>query len=167
MIYQKGGQGATGSNLAYWQDFEYMFIFTKGKIKTFNPIIDRKNKTLPGLRYKHQGHRYTNGEKKGKRIITLKEQGKRFNIWRYHVSTSKTAHSAVFPEQLAEDHIITWSNEGDLILDPMCGSGTTCEMARLNNRDYIGIDMSSKYCIDARGRLKKIPVRLDAFSDSQ
>jgi len=145
MIYAKGGQGATGSTLAYWQDFEYMFVFTKGKISTFNPIEDRKNKTKPREKEESQGHRFINGETKGKRIIKRKEFGRRFNIWKYHESGTRINHPAVFPEQLAQDHIISWSNEKDIILDPMCGSGTTCKMAWLNKRNFIGIDISEEY----------------------
>lgn len=163
MIYAKGGQGATGSSLGYWQDFEYMFVFTKGKIKTFNPIADRKNKTPSRNAIEYQGHRDKNDIPKGPRLIQRKKYGKRFNIWTYHEKATRTAHPAVFPEQLANDHIISWSNEGDLILDPMCGSGTTSKMARLTKRDYIGIDISEKYCEIARKRLQKIPVRLDMF----
>ena len=60
----------------------------------------------------------------------------------------KSIHNAPFPEQLANDHIISWSNEGDIILDPMCGSGTTCKMAYLNKRNFIGIDISEEYIND-------------------
>jgi site-specific DNA-methyltransferase (adenine-specific) len=69
-------------------------------------------------------------------------------------------HPAIFPEQLAQDHILSWSNEDDLILDPMCGSGTTCKMAKLNNRKYIGIDVSKDYVDISRNRIKKIPIPL-------
>jgi site-specific DNA-methyltransferase (adenine-specific) len=73
---------------------------------------------------------------------------------------NKLNHPAKFPEQLAQDHILSWSNENDVILDPMCGSGTTCKMAKLNNRKYIGIDSSKEYCEIARKRVKKIPIPL-------
>jgi len=156
MIYSKGGQGATGSNLAYWQEFEYMFVFSKGKLETFNPIGDRKNKVKPRKKLESQGHRHNTGETKGKRVIERKEYGKRFNIWQYHESGTRTNHPAVFPEQLANDHIISWSNEGDTVLDPMCGSGTTLKMAKKLGRNYIGIDCSEEYCQIAEKRIKEI-----------
>jgi len=153
MIYRKGGQGATGSNLAYWQDFEYMFVLSKGKAKCFNPIEDRKNKTKPRKKLESQGHRHKNGDIKSKRIITRKEYGKRFNVWEYHEAGTRLAHPAVFPEKLAEDHILSWSNEGDTVLDPMAGSGTTLKMAKKNNRNYIGIEISEEYCRIAEDRV--------------
>ena len=74
------------------------------------------------------------------------------NIWSYSVGLNNSTsdkiafkHPAIFPDQLAEDHILSWSNEGDIIPDPMCGSGTTCKMAYLNNRKFIGVDMSEEY----------------------
>ena len=90
------------------------------------------------------------GSKKGAKI---KQFGIRWNIWKYttgngHSASDKYAHQhpAIFPEYLARDHIISWSNPGDLVLDPMCGSGTTLKMAKQTGRDYIGIDTSEKYC---------------------
>jgi site-specific DNA-methyltransferase (adenine-specific) len=153
MIYSKGGQGATGSNNCYWQDFEYMFIFTKGKIKIFNPIKDRENKVTPRERIESQGHRYKNGDVKEKRAIKRNQFGKRFNIWKYHESGTRLNHPAIFPEQLANDHILSWSNEGDLVFDPFMGSGTTAKMAKLNNRNYIGFETSQEYCDIAEERL--------------
>ena len=90
----------------------------------------------------------------------LKKEKTRTNIWPYAVGMHGTTsdkiafqHPAVFPEKLAEDHILSWSNEGDLVFDPMCGSGTTCKMAMLNNRNWIGIDMSQEYINIAQERL--------------
>jgi DNA modification methylase len=154
MIYSKGGQGATGSNFSYWQDFEYMFIFTKNKINTFNPINDRKNKVSPRIKKESQGHR-RGDEKKGKRIIHRKAYGKRFNIWQYHESFTRIDHPAVFPESLANDHIISWSNPGDTVLDCFMGSGTTGKMAVLNHREFIGIEKDIKYFELSEKRIEK------------
>ena len=130
----------------YEQQFEFMFVFSKGKPKTFNPI---KVKT------KSAGKEYswkdTNdyGEKSAKRsrdeISVVKSEKNMFNIWFMSVASSKFTNSAPFPEKLAEDHILSWSNEGDTILDPMAGSGTTLKMAKKNNRNYIGIEISQEY----------------------
>jgi DNA modification methylase len=93
---------------------------------------------------------------KGKdRIVERKPFGKRNNIWRFDTQKN-TEHPAPFPEQLANDHIISWSNENDLIYDPFMGSGTTAKMAMLNNRKYIGSEISDKYCDMATNRIKKI-----------
>ena len=145
MIYRKGGQGATGSNLCYWQDFEYMFIFSKGRPTSINFICDRKNAVLPRSRVESQGHRHKNGEKKSSRVIERKEYGRRMNVWKYHESGTRTEHPAVFPMKLAHDHIISWSNEGDTVLDPMMGSGTTGKMAKRLNRNFIGIEKDPEY----------------------
>jgi DNA modification methylase len=156
MIWNKGGFSAVGSlKTRYAPVFEYMFILTKGKIKTFNPIKDRENKHAGVLISKTK--RLWDGEiKKGKSYVS-NEFGQRFNIWEQFPQRQKgKCHPAPFPEQLANDHIISWSNEGDIVLDPMCGSGTTCKMALLNNRKYIGIDISEEYCEMARKRIKEI-----------
>ncbi len=65
-------------------------------------------------------------------------------------------HPAIFPESLAEDHILSWTNEGDLILDPMCGSGTTLKMSKLNNRNYVGIDIDEQYCELSKKRVENV-----------
>jgi site-specific DNA-methyltransferase (adenine-specific) len=153
MIYQKGGSGATGSNNAYWQDFEYMFVFSKGKIKTFNPIKDRENKVKPSCKIESQGHRYQDGQTKPKRLIKRAEFGKRFNIWKYHESGTRNKHPAVFPVQLVSDHIISWSNVGDLVYDPFMGSGTTAKMAILNHRNFIGSEIPQECCNIAQERI--------------
>jgi len=154
MIYSKGGQGATGSNLAYWQDFEYMFVFSKERPKSINLIEDRRNKVPPRKKLESQGHRHKNGDSKGKRIIERKEFGRRFNIWKYHESRTRTKHPAKFPDDLAADHIISWSNSEDLIYDPMAGSGTTLAMAKKNNRNWIGSEISKEYCELAKNRIE-------------
>jgi DNA modification methylase len=142
----------------YHQVFEYMFIFAKGKPKSLNFIYDRKNLYI-GVRgasgRKRDGSRNT-----GKSKVT-QEYGKRFNVWNYpigggHCTNDKIAyqHPAIFPEQLAADHIISWSNPGDIVLDPMCGSGTTCKMALKLGRRFIGIDIAEEYCEIARKRVE-------------
>lgn len=142
MIWEKTGQGAVGSNYCYWQNFEYMFVFSKGRPKSFNPICDRENK-ITG-RQTTSGGRNKEGVSTYKREIIAQPLGRRFNNWRINQET-KQEHPAPFPEKLAEDHILSWSNEGDTVLDPMAGSGTTLKMAKKNNRNYIGIEISQEY----------------------
>jgi site-specific DNA-methyltransferase (adenine-specific) len=138
-----------------------MFIFSKGKPKSINLIKDRKNKwTKP---WGKQTRRQKNGELIEKETPKdFEEFGYRFNIWEYNVgkgfsTKDKIAfkHPATFPEKLAEDHIISWSNEGDIVLDPMCGSGTTLKMALKNNRRFLGIEISKEYYDIAKERIDK------------
>jgi DNA modification methylase len=136
----------------YHQVFEYMFIFSKNKLKSFNPIFDRKNK--------HTGEmvastvRESNGSLTYRSKKLINEYGKRFNIWHQTVVKQKgEVHPAPFPEQLAHDHIISWSNEGDTIFDPMMGSGTTGKMAMMLNRNFIGIEKVPEYFEIAKKRI--------------
>ena len=145
MIYSKTGM-KNPSNNRYHQTFEYMFIFSKGKLKTFNPIKDRKNKYVGIYGGEHS---------------LRKEYGMRFNVWKYanggnNSSKDKIAfsHPAVFPEQLANDHILSWSNENDIVFDPFMGSGTTGKMALLNNREFIGIEKVDEYFEIAKERIE-------------
>mgnify|MGYP003678848411 CR=1 FL=1 len=155
MIFKKLGSSSMPNPNRYSQEFEYMFILSKGSPKTVNKIKDKKNKTAGDV-YKH---RYRNKET-GKMVYRedtaiTPEYGFRFNVWEYSLGTSKGIghHPAVFPEKLAHDHIVSWSNQGDLVLDPFVGSGTTCKMAKQLNRDYIGIDISSEYINIANDRV--------------
>jgi len=148
MIWKKPNFSNPSSN-RYHQIFEYMFIFSKGKPKTFNPIKDKKNKYLTCVG--RNTMRKPDGE-----LIEIKkgigsEFGMRTNVWNMNtvgqeMMCKTPPHPAMFPKKLAEDHIISWSNEGDIVLDPMAGSGTTLKMAKINNRNYIGIEISSEYC---------------------
>ena len=158
MIWKKQSFTDTGSlRVRYGGVFEYMFILSKENIKTFNPIKDRKNK-LPG-RKKHGTVRQKDGSLKPMSSIGKKigEYGQRFNVWNINteVSNLKRKHPAQFPEQIAGDHIKSWSNEKDIVLDIFNGSGTTTKMAYLLNRKYIGIDISKEYCEIARQRLRQ------------
>jgi DNA modification methylase len=160
MIYEKNGAGAVGSNKCYLQNFEYMFVFSKGKIKTFNLIYDRENKVVGRMKTNANRNKFTADTGRKYREITTKKMGRRFNIWKYEQTQGHDAyskkHPAPFPETLAADHIISWSNEGDLVLDPFMGSGTTAKMALLNGRNYIGIDISEEYCKIARQRVEDV-----------
>ena len=155
MIWEKPTFTATGAlKVRYAQVFEYMFIFVKGKIKTFNPIKDRENK-LYGDKM-HGTVRQKDGStkdiaNKGKPYAKF---GQRFNVWRINTDCSRHEHPAQFPEQLAHDHIISWSNENDTILDPFMGSGTTGKMCKVLNRNFIGIELDTDYFKIAQDRIK-------------
>jgi len=160
MIYAKNNPMPIQHN-RYQPCFEYMFVFSKGKPKNFNKLTEpckNAGKKTGGP------HRDVDGKMKhktgaGKPIKDTKIKG---NIWFYDVGSYKTTkdiyaykHPAMFPEQLAQDHIISWSNEGDLVLDPFMGSGTTAKMALLNNRNFIGFEISKEYCEIANERISK------------
>jgi len=147
MIYRKKNTPFMRSN-GYTNCFEFMFIFSKGKPKTFNPL---KTKTVRSGVEKLVANKKADGVN-NKVIGKLKKEKTLTNIWDYAVGLGGTTndriafqHTAVFPEKLAQDHILSWSNEGDVVFDPMCGSGTTCKMARLNNRAYLGMEISQEY----------------------
>ena len=159
MIYQKKGAGAVGSNKCYIQNFEYMFIFSKGKIKSTNLICDRENKKQ--CTTKTNGSRNNNNAETGRkyRTITTKKLGRRFNIWEIEQRNNQDKyhklHPAPFPENLARDHIISWSNKGDTVFDPFLGSGTTGKMAKNLNRNFIGIELDASYFEIAKERINK------------
>lgn len=152
MIYQKA-QACFGSNKCYFQSFEYMFVFSKGVPRSINLIYDRENKRT-GIQSISESGSNADGQRGEKVFIRLKKYGRRKNIWEFGVGGGVTGHPAVMPEKLARDHIISWSNVGDIVFDPMCGSGTTCVAAKKLRRKYIGVDTSKKYCEMTRERLK-------------
>ena len=153
MIWIKDGGGAVGSNKCYTQNFEYMFVFSKGMPKTIHLIYDKPNKSF-GQDKSGVGRRKATGAHKIEQRKPSKEFSRRNNWW-YIPPQKGVGHPAVFPEQLANDHIITWSNEGDIVLDPFSGSGTTHKMALLNNRRFIGFEVSQEYVDIETQRLKE------------
>lgn len=157
MIYKKTGGGARGSNLCYWQNFEYMFVFSKGRPKAINLICDKVNVT-GGKRNSGVNGRGKNGEQRFKKVTTTQKIGRRENVWSIpagnNTSDDKTSHPAVFPESLASDHIISWSNEGDVVYDPFAGSGTTAKMSIKNKRRWVASEMSKEYCEIIAERIK-------------
>lgn len=159
MIYAKNNPIPTGGN-RYGQQFEYMFVFSKGKPKTFNPLKEPcvkagQNKTISTRRQDGTRDDY-------KENIVAKER-KKNNIWFYSIGNYCTTkdkiafqHPAIFPEKLAEDHILSWSNEGDTVLDIFMGSGTTAKMSILNKRNYIGFELSKEYCDISEERISML-----------
>ncbi len=164
MIYQKQNTPFMRSN-AYTNCYEFMFILSKGKPKTFNPLkVPTKRHGLE-MAVANKGADGINR----KVPVELKKEKTRTNIWSYAVglggSTSdKIAfeHPAIFPERLAEDQILSWTNIDDIVFDPMCGSGTTCKMALINGRKWLGVDISKEYIDIARKRISLVNKRLCA-----
>lgn len=137
----------------YYDVFEYMFIFSKGKPKTLNLIKDRKNKSF-GSKSKKETRSCKEDRSYKDGFRTVKEFSRRFNVWDISRGINKTSHPAVFPYKLALDHIITWSDEGDLVYDPFIGSGTTAVACEDTKRLWIGSEISKEYCEITNGRLK-------------
>ena len=167
MIYHR--RSPFPPNVRYWQEFEYMFVLSKGKPKTFNPLMQPKQKSTME-RQKHNFFSFERGRDGEQK--TLSEAGRarmrkasketmrvRSNIWEYAVggcsSSDKIAfgHPAIFPEELARDHILSWTEPGDIVLDPMAGAGTVAKMSILTGRRYIAFDVVKEYCELARQRL--------------
>ena len=158
MIWNKQEFSAVGAlKTRYAPVFEYMFIFTKGKLNIFNPIKDRINKSFG--RTKSGTVRQKDGTTKPQSSLgkAIAKYGQRHNIWNMNAEKSnlKRVHPAVFPEQLANDHIVSWSNPGDTVLDPMMGSGTTGKAAKILDRKFIGIEKEKEYFEIAKERINQ------------
>jgi len=161
MIFNRNGQYPDPKR--YNADFEYMFILSKNRPNTINLIRDKANATFGR---KISG---TDRQKNGQLIPvaglgqSISELGIRSNIWRYSTGFGGTTNDkeafeqpAIFPESLAADHVTSWSDPEMIILDPFCGSGTTCKMAHILDRRYIGVDISENYCNLARRRVANV-----------
>lgn len=157
MIYEKNNPVPQADKSRYTQSFEFMFVLSKGKPKTVNRIMTE----CQHIGKVHFGKNKINDENCDRRIDRAVKPTKPLkNIWRYNVGINQSSKDniasgvpAIFPEQLAQDHIITWSNEGDVVLDCFIGSGTTAKMAILNNRKYIGFEICKEYYEIAKKRI--------------
>ena len=165
MIYHKNSLPMNHNR--YEQDFKYMFILSKGKPNTFNPI--RIPCKYPEKETARQHSYFSETDEKMRKARSGKKRkpvGKdkiKGNIWYFSTGKNHSTqdniafkHPAVFPEALANDHIISWSNENDIVFDPFMGSGTTAKMAMLNNRKFIGCELSENYCEIIRERLENV-----------
>lgn len=166
MIWCKDGGGAVGSNLCYTQNFEYMFVLSKGKPKAVNLIYDKESKTYTGIKRTVRESR--GGNDNGDRGMStfMRREVSRRNNWWYLCPQAQDGsgwHPAVFPEKLARDHIYTWSNEGDLVYDPFMGSGTTGKMAIDLKRHFIGSEISAEYAEKASKRIWNVQAQLTLF----
>ena len=146
MIYQIAGTGAKGSNLAYWQEWEYCFVLSKGRPESVNRIRDVQNARAGAVCTK--GRIAADGTEKDTKRRVVPETSVRGNVWRYQAGNNgddNSGHPAVFPQRLALDHIASWSNKGDIVLDPFMGSGTTAKAAQELGRHYIGFEINPEY----------------------
>ena len=131
-----------------------MFVFSKGVPKSINLIYDKPNQSF-GQDKSGVGRRKIDGEKKIEQRKPAKEFSRRNNWWYIPPQKGKD-HPAVFPEQLANDHIVSWSNENDIVFDPFIGSGTTAKMSIINNRKWLGCEISQEYCDITKQRLNDL-----------
>lgn len=154
MIWQKKNPIPLNHN-RYEQCFEYMFILSKDKPKTFNPI--RVPCTTVGFTSRKRSNKESGSAVRNRDVITERRKDKiKKNIWDCTVSNTKFNHPAIFPLNLIEDHIISWSNENDIILDPFMGSGTTGVACKKLNRNFIGVEIVDKYFDIACERIKEV-----------
>ncbi|MCL1863429.1 MAG: site-specific DNA-methyltransferase [Defluviitaleaceae bacterium] len=161
IIYEKSGTGPPHKG-RYFNAFEYMFVFSKSKPKTVNLLRDKPNKWAGASTFGNVTRREKDGSLTSKGKKTIADMGIRTNIWKYNNGKGFAAkdaiahdHPAIFPEKLASDHILSWSNEGDVILDPFAGSGTTGKIAKQLRRKWLCIEINKDYCDIAEARIKE------------
>ena len=170
MIYQKTGTPFPQKD-RYNQTFEYMFVFSKGKPNTFNPIM-KKNATAGAVRHSRK-FRTADGEMKpGFNGKPINEYGIENNIWLIKNGINKSTkdlvafeHPAIFPEELALKHVISWTKKGDLIYDPFMGSGTTAKISIQLGRNWVGSELDSGYCDICNRRLSTISTQTLLFEE--
>lgn len=162
MIYEKQNPKPSFDKTRYRQAFEYMFVLTKGTPRSFNPIV-KYDATKSLVVRSSFSERRKDGSLDNHHVFYDGKRVRLNNIWKYKVGLHQSSkdiisfkHPAIFPEELARDHIISWSNENDTILDPFLGSGTVSKMAEILNRNSIGIDISPDYCEDSYNRLLSV-----------
>lgn len=148
MIYAKQNYVPLTHN-RYEQQFEYMFVLSKGKPATFRGQRTQSKGVLGGSTW-YETDGTTRAAHRDSRPSTDKLKP---NIWTYAIGSTRCGHPAVFPEQLAADHIASWSNPGDTVLDPFMGSGTTGKMALQAAREFVGIEISAEYIEIAKARI--------------
>ena len=143
MIWEKTNPMPQVKQPRYNQVFEYMFVFSKGSPKTFNPImVDCK---CANRYYDSTCKQISKDNVREHKEFKINDQKVDSNIWKISIAQNKTEHPAVFPIEIPDRHIVTWTNEGDTVLDPFLGSGTTGVSAILHNRKFIGIEVEQKY----------------------
>ena len=151
----------------YEQAWEFMFVFSLGTPKTWNGMTE-KSITAGTMRHRGQGEKISddirNGSDKDFGVYSeVKNDKVRGNIWRYtKAGEDKTDHPAMYPQKLAGDHIATWSNPGDLVLDPFSGSGTTAKAAKELGRRFLGLEINQEYCAIAERRIAQQVLELEA-----
>ncbi len=159
VIYKRHGKPGAWWKQRFRVDHEYILMFFKGERPK---IFHKEHLMVPS---KHAGKVYsgtcrlTDGTFKKIDSATVNPTKCRGTVWEYSTSSTegnrlKLQHPATFPDKLASDLILCFSEPNDIVLDPMCGSGTTCVQAKLSNRQFVGIEISEEYCEIAKQRLE-------------
>lgn len=171
MIYVRNNPPPTGNMALYRRATNYTFVLFKGRPKTINLIRD-----LPVVNHNKSEttrKRYPDGTWKQTEVIHNGEFKVRTNVWGYNVGGGLStkdeeayAHPSTFPEAFAKDHILSWSNEGDIVYDPFMGSGTTAKIATIHKRKCIGSEISKEYYDLAIQRLVKYKNPIDAYLET-
>ena len=161
MIWHKPNAMPQVDKSRFCQSHEYMFVWSKGKPKTAKPIT-APTKNGGKVMWRGDGNA-ENINKRGANVVALERIA--FNVVSIPVGTeSNNGHPAVFPLRLAEVHILSWSNPGDTVFDPFMGSGTTGKMAKLLNRNFIGIELDPTYFDIACKRIEDAQCQVRAGS---
>lgn len=174
MIYQKLGFASPSHN-RYHQVFEYVYVLSKGEPRTFNPLVDRKNKWVGKGHFGRNMARQANGTMTERRQNDIEETGMRFNVWLGKTAAQENVckslpHPAMMPYWLARDLTLSWTRPADIVLDPFMGSGTTGVACIKTNRRFIGIEISEEYCAIALKRIKEAmaqPMLISTESEQQ
>ena len=144
----------------YQHSYEFMFVFSKGFPKTFNPIL--VNCSCAGKQLS-SGKVASKNKKRKSKSITVNEQKIASDIWEFPICHNDTNHPAVFPLELPLLHIKSWTNENDTVLDPFMGSGTTGIACKMLNRNFIGIELDENYFKTAKERIERYSVNKKLF----
>ena len=172
-IYQKQGKDGAWWSKRFRVDHEYMPIFVKGESPRH---FDKEHIKIPskhaGKTMKGGANRDKNGVTQPSSIIKINNKKCIGTIWNCVNGGDKVVlkreHPATFPDKIPYNFISTFTKQGDLVLDPMVGSGSTAITAHILNRDYIGIDISSDYCKLARKRIQLLQTNMiDGFKNEK
>lgn len=140
---------------------EYIFLLTKNARYFFDhEAIKEEATTEPVARDKNaEGYQadYAKGERfsAGERVYGADGKRNKRDVWSVAVRPYKEAHFATFPRELIEPCILAGSKEGDIVLDPFSGSGTTGDVALTKGRHYIGLELNPDYAELSRKRLEE------------
>lgn len=143
MIWEKLNPLPVVKQPRYNPVFEYMFVFSKGTPKTFNPLMEPCK--CAGQKYDSTCKNMGGENGRTHKTFNINKEKVMGNVWHIAVAQNKTEHPAVFPIEIPLRHIKSWTNEGDIVLDPFMGSGTTALAALQLNRKFIGIEMNEEY----------------------
>lgn len=162
MIWEKPSPQAPTEG-RYYDVFEYMFILCKGKKPSrLNFICDHVNVSA-GHTSARETRSCAEDRKPTGKVRIIKTVSRRFNVWQVSRAGNGTGHPAIFPESLAADHIRSWSNEGDIVLDPFMGSATTAIACIKEKRHFIGFELNKEYFDKACKRIKNEQAQLTIF----